>query len=171
MPRRLPRRRSLGWSVLLTLVGLVLLRLAIDRWRPAAPDVLAEGVYRVSTVFDGDTFRLANGAKVRLIGVDAPETRPVPQPWAEEATAFTRHFLRDGQVRLTFDRERLDRFDRFLAYADVDDRLLNEALVLEGLARARTDFHYNQRYKRLFRQAEAEARQAGRGMWSGRGRE
>ena len=32
------------------------------------------------------------------------------------------------------DRERKDRFDRFLAYVFVDDRMLNEELIREGLA-------------------------------------
>ncbi len=148
---------------------LVIVRLGSDWRRPAVPDAIGEGVYQVDYVVDGDTLRLANGAKVRLIGVDTPELGEVAEPGAAEATAFTRHFLRNGQVRLRCDRERVDRYGRFLVYAYVDGQMLNEALLRQGLARARTNFNYNQTYKRIFRQAESEARQARRGIWSGRG--
>ena len=69
-----------------------------------------------------------------LMGVDTPETvkedTPV-QPWGPEATQFTREFVGDGNsdVRLQFDRERTDRFGRYLAYVWVGDRMLNEELL------------------------------------------
>jgi micrococcal nuclease len=69
-------------------------------------------------------------------------------------------------VRLRFDRERIDPYGRFLAYVYVDDRLLNEALIREGLARASLRFNYAERFKRIFRNAEAEAQTAARGIWS-----
>ena len=166
MPRRFRRRRYVGWSVFLIVLLLVIVRLWIDWHQPAVPDVIGEGVYQVGYVYDGDTLRLAGGAKVRLIGIDTPEQGDAPERWAAEATSFTREFLRGGRVWLRFDRERIDRYGRYLAYAYVDDQMLNEALLREGLARARTDFNYNERYKRIFRQAESVAQQAGRGIWS-----
>jgi endonuclease YncB( thermonuclease family) len=169
MPRRFRRRRYVAWSVFLIVLFLVFVRLWIDWRQPAAPDVIGEGVYQVVYVFDGDTLRLAGGAKVRLIGIDTPELGDAPERWAAEATSFTREFLRGGQVWLRFDRERIDSYGRFLAYAYVNDQMLNEALLREGLARARTDFNYNERYKRIFREAQSAAQQAGRGIWSARG--
>jgi micrococcal nuclease len=143
MPRRLPRRRYVGWSVFLIVLLLIIVRLGVDWQRPPVPDVIGEGAHKVGYVFDGDTLRLVNGARVR-----------------------TREFLRGGEVLLRFDRERIDRYGRFLAYAYVDDQMLNEALLRAGFARARTDFNYNERYKRIFRQAQSAAQQAGRGIWS-----
>lgn len=144
------------------------------RWPPglpssASPESLAEGSYRVARVVDGDTLLLANGARVRLIGADTPETvkpgEPV-QPWGPEATKFTKEFVAAGTVRLQLDRERIDRFGRFLAYVWVDDRMLNEELIRAGLARARLEFRYSSVMKTRFRRAQQEAKAAGRGIWS-----
>lgn len=138
---------------------------------PRHPESLAEGVYRVGRVVDGDTLLLANGARVRLIGADTPETvkpnHPV-EPFGSEATRFTRQFVADGgsTVRLQFDRERLDRYDRFLAYVWVGQRMLNEELIRAGLATAETGFRYSLAMKTRFRRAENDARAARRGIWS-----
>ena len=135
---------------------------------PVQPEALDEASYAVRRVVDGDTLLLANGARVRLIGVDAPETVkpdwPV-EPWGPEASEFTRRFVAAGEVRLQFDRERLDRFDRFLAYVWVGDRMLNEELLREGLARFERGFRYSQTMKRRFGQAEEEAKIERRGIW------
>ncbi len=155
---------------------LVLVLIAITRyWRGEQPlsaptDLPATGMHRVVRVVDGDTLIVAPHDIVRLIGVDTPETvkpnHPV-EPLGPEASAFTREFVSGGSVRLSFDRERVDRFGRFLAYVWVGDKLLNEELLRAGLARWERNFNYSSEMKRRFRQAEAEAKDAGRGIWSG----
>ena len=137
---------------------------------PGPPEVLAEGLYEVQRVVDGDTLLLANHARVRLIGADTPETvkpnHPV-EPWGPEASEFSRQFVAGRQVRLELDRERLDKYGRFLAYVWVGDRMLNEELIRAGLARAELQYHYSASMKTRFRRAEADAKSAGRGIWSG----
>jgi len=174
------RRPLLPWFVVsgrrrlpLAAVAVVLLALV---WRyfsapPAPPEVLAEGLYEVERVVDGDTLLLANRARVRLIGADTPETvKPnhAIEPWGPEAAQFTQQFVAGGQVRLEFDRERLDKYGRFLAYVWVGDRMLNEQLIRAGLARAEPQYHYSPAMKTRFRRAEADAKSAERGIWSGR---
>jgi micrococcal nuclease len=166
--RRFPRR----WNASLVLVvALVLLWQWYHGPPQAPPKSLAEGDYQVQRVVDGDTLVLANGARVRLLGVDTPETvkpnTPV-QPWGSEASAFAKAFVAGGTVRLTFDSERTDKYDRFLAYVWVGDRMLNEELLRAGLGKALLQYPYSSAMKRRFRQAEAEAKQARRGMWSGK---
>jgi micrococcal nuclease len=130
-----------------------------------------EGVHRVRRVVDGDTLLLESGARVRLQGIDSPETVrqdwPV-EPWGPEASAFTKNFVANARqrVRLTFDLERVDRHDRFLAFVWNGDVMLNEELVRAGLARARTDFRYSSSMKRRLVAAEKEARTAQLGIWS-----
>jgi micrococcal nuclease len=135
----------------------------------APPPVLASQEYEVARAVDGDTILLANRARVRLIGVDAPESvkpnHPV-EPWGPEASSFTRQFVSGGRVRLEFDQERLDQYGRFLAYVWVGDRLLNEELVRAGLARVEFNYHYRSAMKTRFRRAQDEARAAGLGIWS-----
>jgi micrococcal nuclease len=136
---------------------------------PSLDRPLPEGSHRVVRVVDGDTIVIAPDSFVRLIGVDTPETvkpeHPV-EPFGPEATRFTRQFLAGGSARLSFDRERVDRFGRFLAYVWVGDRLLNEELLRAGLARWEPNFNYSADMKRRFRQAQDEARRAGLGIWS-----
>ena len=50
-------------------------------------------IVTVQRVIDGDPLQLDTGAKVRLIGVDTPETKDPRKPvqdFGKEATAFTR---------------------------------------------------------------------------------
>jgi micrococcal nuclease len=169
MARRYRRRLSPRAAALLVLLVLLAVRLYWESGAPVPPEALSEKTYRVARVVDGDTLLLEDGARVRLIGVDTPETvkpgAPV-EPFGPEATAFTRRFVAGGEVRLQLDRERKDRYGRFLAYVWVDGRMLNEALVRAGLARARLDYRYSEAMKRRFRRAEEEAQAARRGIWS-----
>jgi micrococcal nuclease len=151
-----------------------MLLLIAQYWRSPAPpspsQPLAEGNYQLKRVVDGDTIIVFPELVIRLIGVNTPETvkpeHPV-EPLGPEATAFTKHFLAGGTVRLSFDRERVDRYGRFLAYVWVGDEMLNEALLRAGLARYEPQFRYSESVKRRFRQAQQDAKQAGLGIWSG----
>ena len=137
----------------------------------ALPTAVAAGTHNatIKRVVDGDTLVLADGAKVRLIGVDTPETvkqnHPV-EPFGPEATQFTQSFVAHGDVRLEFDREKYDQYNRLLAYVWVGDRMLNVELVRAGLARVERQYSYAAARKAEFSLAEAEAQRARRGIWS-----
>jgi len=134
-----------------------------------APESLEEGSYSVERVVDGDTLLLTNQARIRLLGVDTPETvkpnHPV-EPWGPEATQFTKDFVSAGKIQLQFDKERVDRYGRFLAYVWVDDKMLNEELVLAGLAHYSPGFRYSDSMKKRFDKAQQSAQKSGRGLWS-----
>jgi micrococcal nuclease len=157
------------------IAALLLLLAVLQQWRPqlfspSPSRTLAPGAYHVTRVIDGDTFVLAESRQhVRLIGADTPETVkpnwPV-EPWGPAATAFTKKFLSGGEVRLEFDTQRRDKYDRILAYVWVGNRLLNEELIRAGLARAEPQYRYSAAMKGRFRRAQTEARAAHRGMWS-----
>jgi len=123
----------------------------------------------VERAVDGDTLLLEGGERVRLLGVDTPETkapdRPV-EPLGLEASEFTRRCTEGKQVRLEFDRERRDRYRRILAYVYVGDLFLNEELIRAGFGRALLQYPYRQSMKNRFRDAEEEARAARRGIWN-----
>ncbi len=163
-------RRAPAWVIAIVLL-LVLLRWWQDSQQQQSPQTLAEGTYRVQRVIDGDTLLLANGARIRLIGADTPETvrpnHPV-EPFGPEASELTERLIAENgdRVRLEFDRQRTDRYGRFLAYVWLGDRLLNEELIRQGLATAETQYSYAADMKRRFRKAQEEAQAARRGIWS-----
>lgn len=167
LPRRLPLPRWL-WLVLLAL--LVLGRI-VGLWPSGPPHFLEPGLYHVAEVIDGDTLRLTNGARIRLIGVDAPELRGpdgTPEPYAEAAAEFVRHLIAaaEWQVRLEFDAVLKDRYGRFLAYVYAGDVFVNEELLRQGLARSRLEFNFSGVMKKRFQRAEQTAQETSTGIWS-----
>jgi micrococcal nuclease len=124
----------------------------------------------VSRVVDGDTFEVeVEGATddVRLIGVDTPETVKPGEPvecFGPQASDFAHRLLEGETVRLEFDRERRDVYDRLLAYAYLDGRFVNAELVREGYART-LEIEPNTRHAEQLARLEADAGAAGRGLW------
>lgn len=124
----------------------------------------------VTRVIDGDTLLIDGGYRVRLLGVNTPETkhpnRP-PEPWGPEAHQLTQSLVSNKSIVLELDRERWDDYRRTLAYAFLDDQsLLNEQLISEGLSPAVVTFPIRSDRRRLFLKAEAEARQKRINLWS-----
>ena len=76
----------------------------------------------VTHVTDGDTIGVGRGwryEKVRLIGVDTPETVHPNKPveyFGKEASAFTKQLCEGKTVRLEYDWQRKDKYGRTLAY-------------------------------------------------------
>jgi micrococcal nuclease len=172
---RTPRRywhepRALAIFVLCSLI--VIWRLyAVNGAARDGPEVLQEGIHEVRRVVDGDTLLLESGARVRLQGIDTPETVMEDAPveaWGPEASQFTKDFVeRAGhRVWLTFSLERKDRHGRFLAFVWNGDVMLNEELVRAGLAHARLDYRYSGMMKRRLAAAQEEAQKSRRGIWS-----
>jgi len=89
-------------------------------------------------VVDGDTFYLG-GEKVRIAGIDAPETHP-PRCADEarlgnQATEKLNALLNSGAVTMTsIDRDR-DTYGRLLRNVAVDGQDVGEAMISAGVAR------------------------------------
>lgn len=130
------------------------------------------GQAHIRRVIDGDTIELADGRLVRYIGIDAPEVRRKragrwvvePEPFALAATQANQRLVDGKTVRLEFDVQTHDRYGRLLAYVYVGDRMVNEALLQEGMAQLLT-IPPDVKYVERFRAAASEARTAHRGLW------
>lgn len=134
----------------------------------ASGDGLATTVERI---VDGDTLVVGDlDERVRLIGIDTPET-PRGEPaecFGREATAHLAALVPPGtDVRVVFDVERTDRFGRPLGYLYRvrDDLFVNLAMVRDGYASTLT-IPPNVTHEEAFVAAQREAREAGRGLWA-----
>jgi len=96
----------------------------------------------VQSVIDGDTFKTKKGEKIRLLGMNTPETQhesSAAEPFGKEAKAFLAQLISGQQVRLSFDKEKKDRYGRTLAHVYLRDGLwVNQALVRQGFAHVYT---------------------------------
>jgi micrococcal nuclease len=128
----------------------------------------AQELARVDSVIDGDTFRLENREKVRLIGIDAPETNHPGKPveyFGKEASEFTERMLEDKKVRLEMDVQERDKYGRLLAYVYLEDStFVNAELLKQGYAQVAT-YPPNVKYVELFVKLQKEARENKRGLW------
>ena len=143
-----------------------------------------EDLYRsimVTRAVDGDTLKLANNERVRLIGIDTPEIHEsvklyrdarknkqditVIQALGRKSHEFTKKLVEGKQVRLEFDAEKRDKYGRLLAYVYLQDgTFVNAEIVKQGYANLMT-FPPNVKYADLFQKLYREAREAKRGLW------
>ncbi|RLJ70333.1 excalibur calcium-binding domain-containing protein [Hydrogenivirga caldilitoris] len=134
----------------------------------------------IEKVIDGDTL-LCSGEKVRLIGIDTPESTMNRRVYKQsefgspkevialgiKAKRFVMGVVSPGtRVRLEFDIQRRDKYGRLLAYVYLPDgRMLNELILREGYASLLT-IPPNVKYTDRFREAFKYARENNKGLWA-----
>ncbi len=130
-------------------------------------------LYLVTRVVDGDTFIIDDGtpkgARVRLIGVDAPESRKTGRKeigfYGKEAKDFMTSFILNKRVRLEYDVNKYDQYMRLLAYAYLEDgTFINAHLVESGYAMVMT-VPPNVKYAETFLKLQQKARIKNSGLW------
>jgi len=122
----------------------------------------------VARVIDGDTIELADGRRVRYIGIDTPETvHPTKgqECYGPEATARNQQLVEGKTVELQSGIEDKDEYGRLLRYVYVDGVFVNAQLVAEGYAYA-SSFGAEGRYRQVFVQLQQYGKLKGRGLWS-----
>ena len=141
---------------------------------------------KLESVVDGDTIVCTrdgepNSFKVRLIGVDTPESVHVDASrnniYGTMASDYTKQLLKDiGTVYLMYDIETVDQYGRVLAYvwlkedvdpekeSDIQDYMLNAMLVKHGYAFSKV-FMPNNHYEDYFEKLKEEARENSAGLW------
>ncbi|MBF0266543.1 MAG: thermonuclease family protein [Gammaproteobacteria bacterium] len=127
-------------------------------------DVLSD----VVKVYDGDTIKLKDGKKVRLLGINTPELNHKTknhQPYAYEAFQYLKKILIEKKVALVWDKEKRDRYHRYLAYVylpngeDIQVKMLNAGLAT-SIVVLPNDSRLN-----CYRRFEETARRKIKGIW------
>jgi micrococcal nuclease len=119
-------------------------------------------------VKDGDTIILTDGRKVRYLGMDTLEcdsTDPKEVELARQAKEVNAELVQGVKLRLEYDLEHYDQYNRVLAYVFLPDgRMVNTELVRRGLARVLLK-PPNLRYREEFVQAQRQAIEQRLGFW------
>ena len=147
----------------LSIVFFVMIFIALPAPSPA-------GSYKVIYVFDGDTIRVVDQGgevKVRLVGIDSPETRKGEkkpgQPFSQKSKKYLMTLVLGKTVEITsYGR---DDYNRILGVVYLDGVSINFEMIRSGLAevyRAMPPLGLN---IAVYKDAEEEARNAKRGMW------
>jgi endonuclease YncB( thermonuclease family) len=151
-------RRS-GKPITATAVAIVALLLLLLASGRVYADMVGE-----ARIIDGDTVEI-DGERIRLHGIDAPESRQmckvVGEEWRCGESATLALVDETTGQSVTCRGKKRDRYGRLIAvcYAGSDD--LNAWMVREGWAVA------YRRYSKDYVDEEAEARAAGKGVWRG----
>ena len=134
---------------------------------PAPKQPLPQNTVYVKRVIDGDTIVLTDGTVVRYIGIDAPEIayqENAGDCYADQARDKNKALVEGKPLRLEYTDQKLDKYDRTLAYVWADNVLVNRELVAGGYAYAYNFGHPHPR-ETEFLTAQTEARNATRGLW------
>lgn len=129
--------------------------------------------YAVTKVVDGDTFWIDDGSpkglKIRLIGVDTPESRKTGKReiayYGKEASEYMNKLISGKKVRLEYDVDSTDMFGRTLAYVYLENgTFVNANLVINGYAMVMT-VPPNIKYAETFLKLAQKARDQNKGLW------
>jgi len=131
----------------------------------------------VSRVIDGDTIELSDGRKVRLIGVNTPESTTRTEEYGKEASNYTKSKLEGKNIYLQKDVSEADSYNRLLriVWLDIptDDlneneirtKMFNAELVINGYAEPST-YPPDVKYSEYFVKFAREARSKNVGLWT-----
>jgi endonuclease YncB( thermonuclease family) len=169
-----------GWfmrknTVIISLLLISALVMVITAY--ASPNVIRTVNGIVTKVSDGDTIHLTTPEqtklKVRLYGIDAPETDKINnhtgrvskpgQPYGEESWKALESKIMGKKVRMEI--LDIDKYRRMVGMIDLDNRNINLEMVREGYAESFIEY-LKEPYRSEFMKVEKEARSTKRGIWS-----
>lgn len=130
---------------------------------------LSDKKYELATIkrtVDGDTFETASGHKVRLIGIDCPESHGKSEYFGKEASHFSREQLTGKTVLMFQDTGDQDQYGRLLRYVFIENQetMYNETLLSEGFANTMA-IPPNVMFSEKFVELERAAREKNKGLW------
>jgi len=147
--------------------------LSVNSRSELTEDLFPEEEFPVKEVLDGDTIELSNGKIVRYLGIDTPELRwrkgdawvYHPQLFAQEAKELNSLLVQGKKVKLEYDVEKRDKFNRLLAYVYVNGLMVNGEILRQGYALLDVRMP-NIKHTNFLLKMFKEAKENKRGFWS-----
>lgn len=169
------RFKTLYFSTFISLLFIASLTIFVHP--PVSPAAMRTVTGTVTKVSDGDSIQVTTPEqtklKVRLYGIDAPETpkmsqrtgevNKLGQPHGNESWKALEGKILDKEVRLEI--LDIDKYRRLVCMVWSDDRNINLEMITEGYAEAFIEY-LKPPYGAEFLEAEREAKSARRGIWS-----
>lgn len=131
----------------------------------------------VARAIDGDTLELSDGRKVRLVGINTPESTTRTEKYGKEASKYTASQLEGKKVWIQKDVSDTDRYSRYLRFVwlqiptddmnekEIRSKMFNAQLVLNGYAEPST-YSPDVKYSEVFKKLGREAREKDSGLWA-----
>ena len=121
----------------------------------------------VSYIYDGDTIRLADGRRIRLAGIDAPEKDP-EQYWSRRSTAYLTDVLRRSDMRVSVTPVAEDRYGRIVAeVCDSSGKSINVSILRDGMAYYYPHQELSPELASRLLAAQRKALHERKGLWKG----
>ena len=120
---------------------------------------------------DGDTARFdidGNNKKVRFLAINTKESTNKVEKYGKEASEFTCNKLKEAsKIELEYDNgsDKTDKYGRELAWIWVDNELLQNLLIKEGLAEVKY-IYGNYKYTDILKKSEIIAKEKNLNIWN-----
>ncbi len=121
-----------------------------------------EGPFKVVKIVDGDTFDLNNSNRVRLSGINTPETG---ECYYQEAKDKLEDLILGKDVYLEKDISNTGKYGRLLRYVYVNGIFVNGILVKEGYAKVYDKYKEDTRRYSELKEYEESAVMNSSGVW------
>lgn len=134
-------------------------------------NVSAKEIVTLNKCVDGDTawFNLNNEKiKTRFLAIDTPESTNKIEEYGKEASNFTCNLLTKAKkIEIEYDEnaDKIDKYNRHLVWIFVDDKLLQDLIVKEGLADV-TYLYGDYKYTEILQDSLILAKSNKLNMWS-----
>lgn len=125
----------------------------------------------VAQVYDGDTLRLVDGRKLRLIGINTPERGQDGQPNQPFYTEAKNQLqgiihLNHNQLKIIIGQDKHDRYKRLLAHIfTIDGENISQHLIQQGMGYS-IAIPPNLKFLSCYTEAETAAKKHQRGIWN-----
>lgn len=144
---------------------------AISNYVVPSTETVDKDTVTLSKCVDGDTARfILNGEeiKVRFLAIDTPESTNEIELYGKDAAEFTCDRLTNAEViELEYDKnsDRIDKYDRYLAWIIVDGKNLQLELVKQGYAEVKY-IYGDYKYLDEIEKAQKEAQKDKLNIWA-----